>query len=95
MKCSKHGIGCVGNIKSGQLRAFHCFSEEPRQQFVQPPIPRRLLKCNVPGEVRFVARLISPFCSSRSPGAAGKLSWRVVLGAVLIVLGVFLLTEWR
>jgi len=29
------------------------------------------------------------------PGAAGKLSWRVVMGAVLIVLGVFLLTGWR
>ncbi|OLC00918.1 MAG: hypothetical protein AUH30_01370 [Candidatus Rokubacteria bacterium 13_1_40CM_68_15] len=29
------------------------------------------------------------------PGAAGKLSWRVVVGAMLIVLGVFLLTGWR
>jgi drug/metabolite transporter, DME family len=29
------------------------------------------------------------------PGAAGKLSGRVVVGAVLIVLGVFLLTGWR
>ncbi len=29
------------------------------------------------------------------PSAAGRLSWRVVVGAVLIVLGVFLLTGWR
>src|SRR2546425_926691 len=29
------------------------------------------------------------------PGAAGKVGWRVVVGAVLIVLGVFLLTGWR
>ncbi len=31
MKCGKNGIGCVGDIKKGQLSAFHCFSEQPRK----------------------------------------------------------------
>lgn len=63
MECSKDGIGGVGDVKSGQFTTCHCFNEELRQQFVQPPIPRRRLKRCGPGGGWFVARLISPLGS--------------------------------